>query len=75
MHKLTPLARGKHGSQGGLLSGSDGEVVDGLDLDPHLGVGAVVGSYSSQSALLLYHVEGKACGPTAAQRQNKRFES
>jgi hypothetical protein len=40
------LASVKHGSQGGLLSRSDGKIVDGLDLDPHLGVGAVVRGYS-----------------------------
>ena len=44
MHKLTPLARAQHRGQGSLLSGGDGEVVDALDLDPHLGVGAVVRS-------------------------------
>lgn len=39
------LARAQHGGEGSLLSGGDGEVVDALDLDPHLGVGAVVRSY------------------------------
>jgi hypothetical protein len=42
---LTRLACVQHARQGGLLSGRDGQVVDVLDLDPHLGIGAVVGSW------------------------------
>lgn len=42
---MVRLAGIQHAGQSSLLSRCDGETVHGLDLDPDLGVGAVVGGY------------------------------